>query len=193
MSRFRLWLFRGLVVMASGLMLLTWFIPWWNCNIFATEGIIMNAVQIYPYGLVNNLGYLDTYIKGSAMPVWFAPLMWAYLGLCIALLLFSLFARERTIHFGRLKLLLPQLLIGVIGFSYIVVVILAVIIAAIRTGDFYGTHLVGKTAFEVTGFVKGYVSAGLQFGYWLACAIGPLLIILALVRNKIIGKPKLSV
>jgi len=37
---------------------------------------------------------------------------------------------------------------------------------------------------------QSWVDARLRFGYWLACGIGPFLIILALLRNKIIGKTK---
>jgi len=188
MGSFRVWLFRGLVIVAAGLLLFSWFMPWWRAFIATING----QVQIHPWGLKHNLiGPDAAYMAGTEMPAFFAPLMWTYLGICIALLLFSLLVKEKTFNLGKFKLSLPKVLIGGVGLSYIVVVVLAVIIAAIRTGDFYGTPLIGVTyvAFNDVGTA---VEAGLLFGYWLACGVGPLLIVLALLRNKIIGKAKLS-
>lgn len=187
MSNARIWLFRVLVIGSAGLMLLSWFMPWWKGRIIE----ILGWVQIRPWGLEHNLQEYTGYIAGAEMPAWFAPLIWAYLGLCIGLLLFSLFASEKRVGLGKFKLSLPHVIIGGVGLSYIVVVVLAVIIAAIRTGDFYGIHLIGKSFFSLGYPIEGNVEAGFLFGYWLACGVGPLLIVLALLRNKIIGKAKL--
>jgi len=193
MSKIRVWIFRGLVGIAAGLMITSWLLPWWSCTI-AQIGFSPVA-QIYPYGLWLNMeeigGYLD-YLKGAEMPAFFAPLIWAYLGLCIALLLSSLFVKEKTFNLGKFRFSLPKVLIGGVGLSYIIVAVLAVIIAAIRTGAYFQTPLQGQFTINIGDPFVSSAFTSLEFGYWLACGVGPLLIVLALLRNKIIGKARLN-
>jgi hypothetical protein len=179
----RVWLFRFLVLVASGLMVVSWILPWWRGDL----SLVGAYVQIRPWGLETDLGAYATYIDSAFMPVWFAPVMWTYLGLCIAALLFSMFAKNKEIRIWKIKSTLPGFIIGLVGFSYIAIVITAVIFAAIRSGDFYGTHLIGKTGvdFKTEHFS---VNANLLIGYWLACGTGTLLAILALLRHKITGQ-----
>ena len=187
MSNARVWLFRVLILAATGLMLLSWFMPWWSTWIMRLN----NLVQIRPWGLEHDLGVLAEYISGSEMPAFFAPAMWTYLGIGIAALLFSLWVKDRNVRLLRKNFNLPKFIIGLIGFSYIVVVVLAVIVAAIRTGDFFGLKLIGSTHIDMGEPLITDADSGLLSGYWLACGVGPLLIVLALLRNKIIGKTKL--
>jgi hypothetical protein len=184
MSSFREWIFRGLVIIAIGLLFLSWFTPWWNADVLSIGG----SITIHPWGLESNLGYFATYMTGADMPVWFAPMMWIYLGLCVAMLLASFFVKERVFSLGRFKLPWNRLLIGVAGFSYIIVVVTAFIYASISTGK-YGIQFVGRSFVKV-GPEGTYVESGLLWGYWLACAVGLFLVLLALARNKIVGKPK---
>jgi hypothetical protein len=181
MVKYRNWLFRGSMIIAIGLMILSWFMTWWEC----TTPAMSYWVRIHPWGLDANLGVFIAYIEGSDMPVWFAPFMWIYFGICIAALLYSLVAKEKVFTLGKLKLPLPQIVIGGVGLSYIIVVILAVIVAAIRSGDFFNMSLVGFTYIEEA---YGNVYGTLLPGYWLACVTGPLLVFLAVFRNKIIGR-----
>jgi hypothetical protein len=168
-------------------MLLSWFLPWWGCSV--PEYFAKDVVVIRPWGLETDLGAFAGYIHGSEMPVWFAPLTWIYLVIAIALLLFSLLAKEKAVSLGKFKLSLPQVLIGGVGLSYIVTVVLAVIVIAIRAGDFFDTPLQGYITIDLgEGIVSGAWTS-LRLGYWLACAVGPLCIVLALLRDKIIGKP----
>ncbi len=188
MNNARVWLFRVLILAAAGLMLLSWFMPWWTADILELDA----TVVIRPWGLEENLGDFASWIKGSDMPAFFAPAIWTYLGICIAALLFVSWIKDRNIRLLRKHFSLPKFVIGLVGFSYIVVVVLAVIIAAIRTGDFYGLALIGYTYIDLGEPMISGVEAGFLLGYWLACAVGPLLIILALLRNKIIGKSKFN-
>jgi len=193
MSRFRVWLFRGLVGIAAGLMVTSWILPWWACTI--TEVGFAPVARIYPYGL-----WLDTeviggyihYLKGAEMPAFFTPLIWTYLGLCIALLLSSLFVKGKTFNLGKFRFSLPKVLIGSVGLSYIVFSVLAVVVAAIRTGAYFGTPLQGYFLINLGEPFVSDAYTSLEFGYWLACGVGPLLIVLALLRDRIIGKAKLS-
>ncbi|MFC2026848.1 hypothetical protein ACFLUX_02615 [Chloroflexota bacterium] len=189
MSNIRAWLFRGLVVMAIGLLVTSWLLPWWQATIFEIPG---NWVKIHPWGLALNLGGYEVHVSEAKMPVWFAPLMWAYLGICIGAVSYSLWLAEKEVKIVRLKLKRSQLLIGGVGLSYIFIVILAVIVAMIRTEEFFDLKFIGSTFIQITQAEESWVDTKLLPGYWLACGVGPLLIILALLRNKIIGRPKLS-
>ena len=185
MGSLRVWLFRISVLAVAGLMLLSWFMPWWSCDIEAL--FVEDAAIIHPYGLEVNqtvTGYLE---KFSEMPGYFAPLIWLYLGLFLSAILIGVWIKDKSIGlFGR-QFNLSKLIIGIAGFSYILVVVLAMVIAAIRTGE-AGLDLLGRT-FVVMGTEEAsWISARLLWGYWLACAVGPILIVLALLRNKIVGK-----
>ncbi len=189
MSNARVWLFRILVLASGGLMLVSWFMPWWSIEIYE---LYKDVVVIRPWGLENFIpqAYMHM-IEGSEMPGWFAPAMWIYLGLCITALLFAAFVKDRNMRLIGREFNLPKFIIGFVGFSFIVVVVLAVIIAAIRTGDFFDIRLIGDNYIELSEAEYSGAWAGLLLGYWLACAVGPLLIILAILRNKIRGKTKL--
>jgi len=184
-SDLRVWLFRSLILAAVGLILISWFMPWWSADI--EELGISNAVVIHPWGLANNMGGWGFYLAGSDMPVWFAPVMWTYLGLAILALLVGSFIRDKSISLFKRKINLSNLIIIVVGFSFIVVAVLAVVVAAIRTGDF-GLHLLGDTFVSMGYFEQSWVSARLLPGYWLTCAVGPILIVLGILRSKIIGE-----
>lgn len=180
----KIWLFRALTVAATGLLLVSWFMPWWRAVILELD----RFVEIRPWGLEHNLGDLAPYIKTALMPTWFAPFMWAYLGVGVMVLLLSLFMPERVLRVGKYAFSLPQLLIAGVGISYIVVVVVAVVYASIRVDEFWHLKLIGHTLVEAGEIEKSYVDSGLLPGYWLACVVGPLCVVLGLLRNKILGK-----
>lgn len=186
-SSSRLWSFRALTVAGGGLLLLSWFLPWWRAVILELQ----RYVVIRPWGLEHNLGDFADYIKTATLPSWFAPLMWAYLGVSIVVLLFSLFAPEKRLRLGKFSLSLPQILVAGIGVSYIVVVLVAAVYASIRVDEFWHIKLIGKTYVQVGEIERSYVETGFELGYWLACTVGLLLLVLGLLRNKIVGEPKL--
>ncbi len=147
-------------------------------------------MTIYPYAMEINMGDYPQWLAGAenAMPGWFFIFMWVYLGLAVALLLYSLFASEKRVGPGRFSWSLPKLLVGGVGLSYIVIVAAALITIAIKSGSFYGAPLQGSIFVSLEEQYESYVDTGLQFGYWLACGVGPFLVLLALFRNKIIGR-----
>jgi hypothetical protein len=189
MSAFRVWFFRVLIAASIALMIVGWIMDWWACQVF--EIGTMDVVVIHPWGLWMNedeIGLFTSRLAGADMPGWFGPIMWGYLCICIALLLFSMFAREKKVNlFGKVKINLPSLILICVGLSYILVVIIALVFAAIRTGDFFGLHLIGYTMIDAGEPLISGAEANFKLGYWLSCAVGPVLIILALLRNKIIG------
>jgi hypothetical protein len=185
----RTWLFRILVLAALGLMVLSWLMPWWAADV---EAISEDAVIIHPWGLEQHLGEMADMIRNAKMPVWFAPVMWSYLGLALTALLVGLFIKEKAFNLGKFRLSVPSLLIGIVGFSYVVVVVMAVIVAAVRTGDFWDLKLIGYTYINLGEPAVTGVTANLLLGYWLACSVGPALIALAVLRNRITGKSQVG-
>jgi hypothetical protein len=80
-------------------------------------------------------------------------------------------------------------LIGGIGLSYIAYAAIAAVWIYIRTG-YYGISLQGLTIIDEKEWV--FIYASFQIGYYLAYTAGFTCIVLALFRNKIVGKPKIS-
>ncbi len=176
------WFFRALVVIAAGVMLVSWFMPWWNVDI---ESFGNNMVQIRPWGLALNerLGGFTILLKGTEMPGWFAPFMWAYLGVCMIALLVGLWFHGVKVSIGKLELKLSQLLIGGVGVSYFAVGIIAAVYASIRAKAAMGIPLVGRSFINMGGEFVTYVNSRFLIGYYLVFVAAILLIGLALIRN----------
>lgn len=187
----RSWIFGILTIAGAGLFLYSWFQPWWNAYVVALKE---NGVTIFPYAMVvgSTLKDYPQWLVGSEMPAWFFRLMWVYLAACMAVLLISLFASAKVkLGIARWKFSLPQVLVGGVGISYIVFVVVCVAVIAMRAPQFYNAPLQGSVFIHMAeheGNAESYVETSLQMGYWLACAVGPLLVALALLRNKIVGK-----
>lgn len=189
MSNSKVWLFRALVAAGAGVMLISWYLPWWTIDI---EELGPDLVQIRPWGLAvsERLGSFDILIKGAAMPEWFGPAMYAYLGLCMLALVIALFVRGREFGIGKLKLTLSQLLVGGVGFSYIVAGVVMAVYTTMRLGAFYNTPLQGRIYVDL-GDMHTYVTSSLLPGYYMIYVAGLVLIVVALFLDKIIGKASL--
>jgi hypothetical protein len=185
MGKSRVWIFRVLVLAVAALLIYSWFMPWWQASV---DQVGIDAVVIHPWGLEKNMPEeLLPYVMGSDMPVWFAPVMWSYLGIVVLALLSSLFVANKKVKLWKIKATLPGMMIGIVGISYVVVVALAVIVASIRTNDFYYMKFLGRTLIDLGGEITTNATGTLLLGYWLAVASGPLLIALAFLRKKITG------
>jgi hypothetical protein len=188
MSTLRSWLFRGLVITVAALMVASWLLPWWGS--WSMQIGRDDVVRIFPYGLWNNLGGWAVFIEGiSEMPVWFTPLMWLFLGLCIVGLAFALWKMNKNVRLMGRNFNLSRLLIGIIGFAWVMVIIIFYFYAKMRV-EAGGIQFIGESylVFGIAG--KTYIFSGFRNGLYLACAVGPSFIILALLRNIIIGKTK---
>lgn len=183
MNSVRNWIFRFIVLIIIGLLLYSWFLPWWHADVVLLSGWI----QIRPWGLEHNMQVYEGYMKGSEMPGFFAPVMWAYLAISVIALILSLFLQKKYINIFKYRISLTRFIVGLFGISYIVVVISAVIIAAIRTGDFYNVKLIGDTFLDWSDIQQTWIYADLQVGYWLACVVGLLASMVAVLYNKILG------
>jgi hypothetical protein len=154
--------------------------PWWTADIIHYIRGFIGTIEIYSYGLSHTLVELAEYIAADETPFYQTVLAWIYLAASIGLLLLSTWLKGRK---GRW-------LLGGIGLIYIAYASIAVIWVAIRTGDFdislQGWSTIGR------GMEAVNVFASLQFGYYLAYGAGLMCIAMALLRNIIVGKPKLS-
>ena len=186
-SNIGLWVFRGLTLVGAALFLYTWFQPWWVAYI---EELQQNGVVIYPHAM-NILGTLRDYpewIMGSEMPVWFFPAMWVFLAICVFSLVASLFYKNEWFAVGKGKVTLAQFLVGLAGFGYTVFVIVFPIVVAIRAPEFGGVQLQGDVFISMDEHTESYVVSSLQTGYWIACFVGPGLLILSALHKKLVGK-----
>jgi hypothetical protein len=193
-ARARVWIFSILTLAGAGMFLYTWFQPWWTAYIVALKE---NGITIFPYAMVigGTLKDYPQWLVGAEMPGWFFRLMWVYLVACMAALLISLFAGEEKVSLGKSRFSLQKVLVGGVGLSYIIIVLGCAIVIAMRAPQFYGASLQGSVFVHMAeheGNAESYVETSLQLGYWLACSVGPLLLVLALLRDKIIGKPGLN-
>jgi hypothetical protein len=192
MSNARVWLFRVLVVAAAGVMIVSWLLPWWTCNI---EELGDDIIQIRPWGLAvdQRMGGFAVLIKDAQMPEWFAPFMWAYLGLCMIALVVGLFVRGKEFGIGRFKMKLSQLLIGGVGFSYIVAGVVAAVYASIRLKNFWDVPLQGRVFIDQGDPMVSWVETHFVTGYYLIYVAGLVFIVLALLlRAELIGGARLE-
>jgi hypothetical protein len=181
------WVFRVLVVVVAGVMLVSWFMPWWSADI---EMLGNNIIQIRPWGLQlgERLGGFAILLKGAPMPAWFAPMMWAYLGACMLALLVGIAAGERKISLGGFKIKLSQFLTGGVGISYIVAGIVAAVYASIRMENMGGIKLQGRTFVDLGDPLVTNVDTRLLLGYYLIYVAGLLFLVLAVFQDTITGE-----
>jgi hypothetical protein len=182
----REWLFRLLLAAAAGLMLYTWFQPWWTSDI---EGFGNDMIRIRPWGLElgETMGDFAILIKGAEMPAWFSPLMWTYLGACMLALLVGMFLLNKVVRLGKIRLTICQLLTALVGFSYIVAGIVAAVYASIRMEAMGGVPLQGRVFVDLGDPIIAYVNTRLLPGYFLIYAAGFAFLALAFVQDMITG------
>ncbi len=179
MGSLRLWVFRGLVAVAAGLMMTSFIMPWWDCHIYHWS-VQIPPIIIYSYGLRHTLVTYAGLIAADETPFYQTVLAWVYLAASVGLILFSTWLKGRK----------SKWLLGGAGLVYIAYAAIAVIWIAIRTGDFGFSMQGWSTSYHQNQTINAFAS--LRFGYYLAHASGLMCIALALLRDIIVGKPKLS-
>ncbi len=186
----RTWIFRILTVLGTGLFVLSWLLPWWRTYIMEPE-LYMEYMQVSPWGLLTSLPIdYRPYYNPWLMPDWWPIFAWAFFGVLVAAMLFSLIAKDKVFNiFGKIKISLPTLCILGVGVLYILTLAICVTMVYIKVNQFTpGFKLVGDTFISLGGAIEGTMHAQFEMGYWVACGTAILIIILALLRNKIMGK-----
>lgn len=182
------WIYRGLVVVGAGLLLFSWFMPLWGLDI---EMLRPDAVLVQHWGEELFIGAWADVFDIPKMPSFFPVLMWIYLAIAIALLLASLVLPERPFTLVGIRLSVPQAIIGFVGISYIVYVVVAAIVIAYNLGQFevaeggVTTPLQGDVTLDFGDLYVSKATSSLRLGYWLSLGAGIFLVALALLRPKI--------
>lgn len=183
-STIGVWAYRILVLVGAGLILYSWFQPWWKIDL---EEIGTNIVEIHPWGLAvdERMGSFDVLIQGAQMPGWFAPFMWAYLGLCMIALLAGIVIRGKFFNIGSLRIKAAPFLVGGVGLSYFIVGVVAAVYASIRLKSFYSTPLQGRIYVELGDAAHTYAESSLLPGWYWIFAAGALLMLVAFFHDLI--------
>jgi hypothetical protein len=195
MGNGRVWLFRFLVLALGALLVVTWFMPWWTCYVEG-EGVTASTVVIHPYGLDGGglTGYFELMPEGGTeveVPGILIAALWVYFGLAGAALLLGLIFNNKTLRLFGKELNISRWLVGIVGFSYILVAVIAYFFAKSKV-DALGIPFSGE-AFNVNlgKFAMWDIiintDAGLRIGYFLTFVAGGGLLLLGLLRNKIVG------
>ena len=183
-----MWIFRLLVVAGAAFMLYTWFQPWWTADVAVIKG--ENDMVLHPWGVeVVKQVRMNTDVSQYEMPAFFAPFMWAYLGVCMLALAASLFVKRR-IQIGKFSVPVAVLLIAFVGLSYMAALGIAYGVGVLRSG-WAGANFIGKsTIIEPQSDAKIKMVSDLEIGYWLAIPSGGVLTFLQLVRGLFVRTPK---
>lgn len=190
-NKSRAWIFPGLVIAATGLLIYSWFMPLWGLDI-AMLG--PDRVIVRSWGEELFIGAYADMFPIPRMPAFFPVLMWLYLAVCVVLLLSSLVLPERPFHLGVFRLSLPQAVIGGVGLMHMVFAAVAAIVISFNLGQFEVDGVTTPLQGTVTlNFGNPYVSeatSSLRLGYWLAWAAAIFLVALAVLRPWIAGNGK---
>jgi len=184
-----IWAFRGLVVVATGALLYSWFLPWWSLDI-AMLG--PDRVVVRPWGEEANLGSWNIIFELPQMPAFFEPFAWTFLGVCVVLLIASLLVKEKLIEIAGFSVSLPRAIVGAAGVAYMAAPAIATLAIMYNLGQFevdgVTVPLQGTVLLDFGAPWISHVTSSLRPGYWLAWGVGAFLIILALLRRKIVGR-----
>jgi hypothetical protein len=177
MNARRAWVFRGSIILVFILMMVSFFGgPWWHAIIEPSgEG---EGVFIYPYAFVTKVGGMAAqYIQAVEVPGFINWVPWAYLAVVVGALIFGLW---------KLRNKLSQWAVGLVGFSFAFYAWFFSFYAKMRMAEF---DIPWSGREMVIGDPIGiYVTGIVTWTYYLAFAVGVLFIVLAIFRNKIVGK-----
>ncbi|MDD4924202.1 MAG: hypothetical protein PHF74_05140 [Dehalococcoidales bacterium] len=195
MNTARIWIFRALVLIGLGTFVYSFFQPWWIAETKSAVAGNHNVI-IHPYGLDGGglEGYFALLPGGGvevAVPQFLIIVIWIFFGAAIAALLLGMIFNKASIPLFGKRLNISRWAVGLVGLVYIVVCVAAVLFAmpkiALLHIPFTGTAFVYVGSFGMWS-IELDVTAYIPFGYWLAIGTGVYLVVLAFLRNKIIGK-----
>jgi hypothetical protein len=174
----RLWLFRILLAAAAGLFLISAFSPWWHAVITHPEAGPIGTLNIYQYGIPSY--FYEPQFAADITPAYQVILARIYLVVSVGLILFS----------GWLKGKKGQWMLGGVGLVYLAYAAVALLRIVTRTHEL-GILLQGPSEIHsLTEEALISIDSKILPGYYLACGVGVLCIVLASVRSIIVGKPK---
>ncbi len=172
----RLWIFRVLVVAAVALMLVSFSMPWWVTDGYASSGSFF--IKIYGHGLQHNMGQLQEYIAADETPAYQPALAWIYVGVSAVIALLAAWLKGKK----------SMVLLGIVGLGYIAYALAAVFMVVKNRLADSGIALQGLTATGVYKQMGMSFDSSITTGFYLALAAGALYIIIALLQGVVIRK-----
>ena len=176
MVTLREWLFRVLVLATAGLMLVSVILPWWtaevNSEASTPSGITSFTVNLYQYGIPKGFG--ASFFILDVTPRYQTVVALSYIGVSICFMLLSTWSRRRQ----------SRWLLGGIGLGYIAYCVATLVLISIRVKN-YDISIQGNTYLDQ---MLAHVNTKFQTGYYLAYGAGFLCIILAGLKEVILGK-----
>jgi hypothetical protein len=164
-----MWIYRALVIILCGFMLLSFIMPWWSADLSVIQE--PGAIRVYGWGLRHNMDQLRQYIAQDETPMYQTLLAWGYLALSTLLLALSAWLKGKK----------GAVLTGVVGLGYLAYVLTALF--GVITPRLEETGLVLQGQAVKTVIVKNVIiTSSLQWGYYLACAVGAACLLFGLMR-----------
>jgi hypothetical protein len=180
MNSVRAWVFRVLVLIVAATMVASFVKPWWTCHLhtLGLDQSVGKDLEIFAWGFRPDVYVLKEYVAADITPLRMVRLAWGYLVVSVVLALASTWLKG-----GKGRLLLA--LVGLVCMVYAVAGILWI---RQRTWEGFGIRLQGYSYIPEQAGIN--VDARVLLGYYLAPVSGALFVLLALLRNLIVGKPK---
>jgi hypothetical protein len=183
-----------LVLIGLGTFVYSFFQPWWIAHTTSPAAGIHDVI-IHPYGLdAGGLeGYFSQLPSGAdvSVPAFLIIVIWIFFGVAIAALLMGIIFNKASIPLFGKRLNISRWAVGLVGLVYIIVCVAAVLFAMPKVASlhipFIGHEFVYVGEYGMFKIELDVVS-WIPFGYWLAVGTGVYLVVIALLRNKIIGK-----
>ncbi len=172
------WVFRGLMLLAAVLMVVSFTLPWWSLTIYPPTSETLpgrpGTVQIFGHGLRHDMVELRSYVLDDETPALQKGLAWAYLGVSVSLALVAAVANRRWSGW----------LLSLVGLGYAAYALVAIFVVVQNRAATFGAKLTGLSSGLFTEGAEVYVGfdASLQRGFYLACAAGAALLIIGLAR-----------
>jgi hypothetical protein len=180
----REWLYRVLVLAVGVLMVISALLPWWKAEIWHYEEGFARNVAIYMYGIPRDAAPSELASFGDFTPAYQMVLAWVYVAASVGLALWSTWIKGKK----------GQLLMAVVGLVFAAYAATAAyVVIANRLAELGGT-LTGPSLISVpqqdNSDVKLNLNGKLQMGWYLAYVTAGIMVLLALLRRIIAGKPK---
>ncbi len=161
-------IFSAMTLLASGMMVFSFSLPWWIGKFSENT-----AINLYGWGLRHNLIQFAGRLENDLTPLYQTVLAWAYIGLSVALILFSIFTKRKKIAI---------LIQGIVGAGYIVYALSGMyLVIEHRLSDF-GIALQGESIPYGGELANLMVQSSIQPAFYLALATGVFIVILAIIR-----------
>ncbi len=195
MNTARVWIFRALVLIGAAGFVYSFFQPWWIAHCESSVAGIHDVI-VHPYGLDGGglEGYFTLMPGGGvevSVPTFLIIIIWVFFGAALAALALAMIFNKATLPILGKRLNISRWATGLVGLLYIIVAVAGMTFAYTKIAAL-GMPFVGDAWVHIGEFamwkIELDVNASLGIGLYVAGATGIYLLVIALLRNKIVGK-----